>query len=172
MTEVVRAMRESGYQPYRTFLFIAYSGEGLEGGERVDASDVRKFLQARPGFSSSLDIEAIVHLRGLGSGEGRDLVLSSTGGRRLLKLFQDSARQVGVPYAVGQQDVDISIVFEDRSRRERGQDAPEPTLGWEGWDTTSRLPSDTMEAISSRRIQQAGEALTLALMVLGREQNY
>jgi hypothetical protein len=32
MLEAIRAMQESGYQPYRTFLFVAYSAEGLEGG--------------------------------------------------------------------------------------------------------------------------------------------
>ncbi len=65
------SQQESGYQPYRTFLFIAYSGEGLEGGEPVVASDVHKFLQAHRGFVGNLEVEAIVHLRGLGGDAGQ-----------------------------------------------------------------------------------------------------
>ena len=33
MMETIRAMQESGYQPYKTFVFVAYSAEGMEGGE-------------------------------------------------------------------------------------------------------------------------------------------
>jgi ABC-type dipeptide/oligopeptide/nickel transport system permease subunit len=172
MSEVARAMQESNYEPYRTFLFIAYSGEGLEGGEPVQPSDIKKFLQAKPGFASGLEIEAIVHLVGLGAGEGDTLTLSATGSRRLAKLFEDSARRMGVRARQAQEAVDLSIVFEDKSRQERGQEAPEITLAWEKWDTTSRTPADRPEAISSDRLEQAGEALTLALMILGRELQY
>jgi hypothetical protein len=172
MLELARAMQEVGYQPYRTFLFIAYSGEGLEGGESVSPSDVRKFLQARPGFSANLEVEAIVHLRGLGAGESDTLVLSATGSRRLLELFEESARRMDVRAHPGEEAVDISIVFEEKSRWERGQEAPEIALSWEGWEVTSRLPTDTPEALSAGKLEQAGRALTLALMVMGRELQY
>jgi hypothetical protein len=172
MVEAVRAMRETGYEPYRTFLFIAYSGEGLEGGERVQPSDVSKFLQAKTGFSSSLDIETIVHLRGLGTGDGDTLILSAAGSRRLTKLFEDSARRMDVRARPSQEDVDLSIVFEEKSRWERGQEAPEITLTWEGWETTSRTKNDTPESLSADVLEQAGETLTLALMILGRELEY
>jgi peptide/nickel transport system permease protein len=172
MLEVVRAMRESGYEPYRTFLFIAYSGEGLEGGEAVQPSDVRKFLQAKPGFSASLEIETIVHLRGLGAGDGGTLLLSASGSRRLARLFEDSARRMDVRARRAQEAVDLSIVFEEKSRRERGQEAPEMTLTWEGWEAISRTPADAPETLSADKLEQAGETLTLALMILGRELQY
>jgi len=172
MAEVARTMRETGYQPYRTFLFIAYSGEGLVGGEPVSPSDVRKFLQARPGFSSNLDIEAIVHLRGLGSETGQKLALAANGSRRLLSLFEASARWMGVQTTPGSETVDISIVFEDKSRRERGQDAPELTMSWEGWEERARMPADTPDAISVEQLERAGRVLTLALMTMGREIDY
>jgi hypothetical protein len=171
MTEIVRTMQETGYQPYRTFLFIAYSGEGLEGGEPVNASDVSKFLQAKRGFSSNLKVEAIVHLRGLGAG-GDTLTLSAEGSRRLLKLFEDAAGRAGVRARPARDPVDISIVFEEKSRREGGQEAPEITVSWEGWEDTSRLPTDTVDTLSAEKLEQAGRALTLALMALGRELEY
>jgi hypothetical protein len=172
MVEVMRTMRETGYQPYRTFLFIAYSGEGLEGGEPVSPSDVDKFLQAKPGLATGLEVETIVHLRGLGAGEGDTLIISATGSRRLAKLFEESARRMGVPASQAEEAVDLSIVFEEKSRQERGQEAPEITLSWEGWESSSRTPVDTQETLSADRLEQAGRALTLALMVLGRELQY
>ena len=172
MVEAVRTMQETGYQPYRTFLFIAYSGEGLEGGELVNPSNVRRFLQARSGFAANLDVEAIVHLRGLGAGEGDELVYSAMGSRRLAKLLQTSAKRMGVPAHPADEAVDISIVFEDKSRWEGGQEAPEIVLNWEGWESTSRQPNDTPEALSADKLAQAGRALTLALMIMGREIQY
>lgn len=138
----------------------------------MQPSDIRKFLQARPGFSSSLEVEAIVHLRGVGAGEGKALLLSATGSRRLAKLFEESARRMNVRARQAQEAVDLSIVFEEKSRYERGQLAPEVTLTWEGWEATSRTPADTPETLSADKLEQAGEALTLALMVLGRELQY
>ncbi|MBN1642266.1 MAG: ABC transporter permease subunit [Anaerolineae bacterium] len=172
MIEAVRTMQESGYQPYRTFLFIAYSGEGLEGGEEVVASDVRKFLQAHRGFVGNLEVEAIVHLRGLAAGEGDGIVYSALGSRRLAKLMERSASQAGVRARPADESVDLSIVFEERSRRVGGQEAPEIYLSWEGWQATSRQPVDTADTLSAETLEEAGRALSLLLMALGRELQY
>lgn len=172
LIEVVRAMQESGYQPYRTFLFIAYSGEGLEGGEPIQPADVSKFLQAHHGFSSSLQVEAVVHLRGLAGEQGDQLVLSATGSRRLLQVFQRAARQMGVPARTADDHVDMSIIFEEKSAREGGQQAPGIQLGWEGWEKVTHTSSDTVEALSTDRLERAGRVLTLALMSMGRELRY
>ena len=172
MLEAIRTMQETGYQPYRTFLFIAYSGEGLEGGEPVDPSDVSKFLAAHYGFSSGLEVEAIVHLRGLGAGAGDRLLYSAMGSRRLSKVFQTSARRMGVATQSAEADLDISIVFEEKSRWEGGQEAPEIVLTWEGWEERARLPSDDMSRLSVDKLEASGRALTLALMTLGRELDY
>jgi len=59
MLETIRNMQASGYQPYKTFLFIAYSAEGEEGGEIV-YPEVSKFLQTKFGFSNNLNVEAII----------------------------------------------------------------------------------------------------------------
>jgi len=40
------------------------------------------------------------------------------------------------------------------------------------WEKTSHRPTDTLDAISTDRLEQAGRALTLALMIMGRETRY
>jgi hypothetical protein len=172
MLEAIRTMQESGYQPSKTFLFIAYSGEGQEGGEWVNPPDVLKFLNARQGFSSAFDLEAVVHLRGVGAGTGDSLVLSAGGSLRLADLFETAAQQMGTPTQRAAEPVDLSIVFTERTLQRGGQEAPEITLNWAGWAETSHLPSDTLDTISADKLDQAGRALTLALMIMGRETQY
>jgi hypothetical protein len=172
MLEAIRAMQESGYQPYRTFLFVAYSAEGLEGGEWVYPPDVDRFLEAKRGFLSSFDIEAVVDLRGLGAGEGDGVVISAGGSMRLADLFEEAARQRGVKARRGGEAVDISIVFEEMSRYASGQEAPKVGLHWDGWEATSRRPQDTLADVSQEKLEDAGRVLSLALMTLGRELEY
>ena len=172
MLEAIRTMQETGYQPYRTFLFIAYSAEGLEGGEPVYPPEVGKFLTAKYGFSTNLKIESVVDLRGLGASEGDRLVISAGGSLRLADLFEQSARRMGVQARRGGEAVDISIVFEERTRFDSGQEAPYVGLSWDGWEATSRQPTDTLESVSEDKLEQAGRALMLALMILGRETQY
>ncbi|MGD2105002.1 MAG: M28 family peptidase, partial [Anaerolineae bacterium] len=172
MLEAVRAMRDSGYQPYRSFLFVAYSGEGLEGGERVDpVKDVGRFLEAKKGFASNFDIEAVIHLRGLGAGEGDGVVISAGGSARLASLMEQAARRMDVEARRSADRVDISIVFEE-DVAEIGQEVPNVGLSWQGWRETSRTPSDTVSSISEEKLERAGRALSLALMTIGRERQY
>jgi hypothetical protein len=172
MLEAVRAMHESGYESYRTFLFVAYSAEGLEGGEWVYPPDVERFLEAKRGFSSSFDIRAVVDLRGLGAGGGDGVVISAGGSMRLADLFEEAARQMGIKARRGGEAVDISIVFEEMSRYASGQEAPKVGLHWDGWEATSRRSEDTVKALSKEKLEDAGAVLSLALMTLGRELEY
>ncbi len=172
MLETIRTMHETGYQPYRTFLFVAYSAEGLEGGESVYPPDVERFLEAKHGFSGNFDIEAVVDLRGLGAGEGDGVIISAGGSMRLADLFEQSARQMGVDARRGGESVDISIVFEEKSAYDAGQEAPRVGLRWDGWKATSRTPEDVVASVSESKLEEAGRALTLALMALGREMQY
>ncbi len=172
MLELIRAMEASGYQPYRTFLFVAYSAEGQEGGEWVTSPDVERFLEAKKGFASNFDVEAVVDLRALGAGEGDGLVISAGGSMRLADLLEQCAKQMGVKAQRGGESVDISIVFEEKSRYERGQEAPKVGLRWDGWEVTSYQPNDTVASLSEEKLEQAGRVVSLALMTLGRELQY
>ncbi len=168
MLEIIRAIQESGYQPYKTFLFVAYSAEGLEGGETV-TPDVEKFLRAKLGFASAYEVDAVVHLRGLGAKDGNQLLLSASGSLRLANLFESAAKQMGVPTQRTGERVDISIVFADGMSIGGGDEAPHIGLFWEGWEITSRTLSDNLGYINRDHLEQAGEAISLALMILGRE---
>lgn len=169
MLEAIRTMKESGYQPYKTFLFVAYSGEGLEGGEYV-RTEAAKFLRAKLGFSSSYEVETIVDLRGLGTKDGDQLLLSAGGSLRLANLFEAAARRMGSPINRAGESVDISIVFEDGANvNAGGEEAPRIGLLWEGWDKTSGTMLDTYENVSAANLEEGGETLSLALMILGRE---
>jgi peptide/nickel transport system permease protein len=172
LLEALRTVQESGYAPYRSFVFVVYSGEGLDGGEIIRPQDVSKFLQARAGFGS-FDVEAIVDLRALGTGEGDRLVISAGGNQRLAALLERAARRAGVGTMRAAQALDMSIVFEDQLRQEGGgQEAPYVLLTWEGWEATARMAEDTAAAVSSEKLEKAGRTLALALMIMGREDQY
>lgn len=172
MLEAIRAIQASEYQPYRSFLFVAYAGEGLEGGEPVNPPDVERFLEAKLGFSTNFDIEGVVDLRGVGSGEGDRLLISAGGSMRLADLFERAADQMNVKVRRGGESVDLDILFEEKSRYDSGQVAPQVGLRWDGWVASSRTPADDVDSIPEQKLQQAGRTLSLALMTLGRERQY
>ena len=172
MLEAIRALKESGYQPYRTLLFVAYSGEGYEGGHTVLNPEGSEFLTAARGFSRAYDIEAVIRLRALGAGDGSGIALSGGGNLRLISLFKEAARRTGVNARPVDELLDVGIIFHDRSFWEGGQEAPEISIAWEGWGETSGLTSDTSAMLSSEKMEQAGRTLALALMILGRERDY
>jgi peptide/nickel transport system permease protein len=169
MLEVIRTMKETGYQPNRTFMFVAYSGEGLEGGEPAYPK-ISKFLQAKLGFESAYKVEAIIELRGLGSQGKEGLVNYAGGNQRLMSLFEKSASMEGTASSRGWEPVSIGVVFDDQTGR--GQEAPSIQMSWSGWESTSRLPGDTVENISQENLEKAGRVICLGLMILGQEHNY
>jgi hypothetical protein len=172
MLEAIRTLQASGYQPYRTFLFVAYSGEGLEGGRDVSVPEAKEFLKAKYGFETNLDVEAVVRLRGLGAGGSNGLVLAAGGNQRLANLFGSAADMMGVPMRRAREAVDIGIVFEDKGQQESAQEAPDVTLTWGGWETTARRPADTLDTMAADKLERAGRTLSLALMIMGREVQY
>jgi len=164
-------MRDAGYQPYKTFLFVAYSGEGIEGGARY-VPEVAKFLQTKYGFSGNYQLEAIVELRGMGTRIGDQLILYTGGSLRLADLFEAAAQRMDVPVRRAGGDVDISIVFDERSAYAGGEEAPTIGLAWEGWQVTANSSADTPGTVSQDHLELSGEALNLAMMILGRETDY
>lgn len=172
MLEAIRTLQKTGYQPYKTFLFVAFSGEGREGGSLVPRPEIANLLQAKHGFSLVFEIEAVIELRGLGAGEGEGLILSTGGSLRLANLFEDVARHLGVQTTRAGELLDISVVFESGSSFDSGEEGPQIGLSWEGWGETSRTSGDTVEAISAEKLEKAGEVLSLALMIIGREIQY
>ncbi len=171
MLEAIRTLQEQEYAPYRTFLFVAYAGEGsphgLAYGRQMEATG---FLQAKRGFASSYKLQAVVYLRGLGQGTEPTLELSAGGSQRLIRVFEDATQKVKVRTQRGTERLDMNLVFDEGSAFDSADEAPNITLSMVGWEETSHRSADTLESISAERLEEAGEALALALMVMGREE--
>jgi hypothetical protein len=144
----------------------------LQGGEQVGELDLNRLLRARRGLSN-LQPEAIVELRGVGAGSGERLEIAAGGSQRLARLFESAARRVGVRTVRAQETMDLSAIYGDSSPAgQGGSDTPKVRVFWEGWEETSHRPEDMVESVSSEVLEQAGQTLALALMVLGREIEY
>ncbi|MCK5827131.1 M28 family peptidase, partial [Candidatus Bipolaricaulota bacterium] len=167
MLETISALQESDYQPYRTLLFVAYSGEGYEGGHTVLNPEGSEFLKAARGFSSAYELEVVIRLRALGAGDGEGIALYGGGNLRLIKLFEESASRMGSHARPVNEVLDVGIIFQDKSFREGGQETPGIGLSWQGWGETAGLVSDTIDSLSSDKMEEAGRSLALALMILG-----
>ncbi len=172
MLEAMRVLQETDYQPLKSLLFVAYSGEGLDGGNSVAEPDINMFLQASPSFLK-FQLEAIIQLRGLGGGSGDRLIISAEGSTRLANVAEKAARQVGARVKRADENIDIGLIYDEGSNfLESGQDAPILRMYWEGWDEYARLPEDTRARLSPQAIEDAGKTLAMTLMILGRETNY
>ena len=174
MLEAIRVLEEGEFQPRRSYLFVAYSGEGTDGGEPVSDPDIKRFLQAKTGFATFLDPVAIIQLRGLGDGSGDRLQVSSAGSLRLADVFETAAKQTGTKPLRSEEAIDISMIYEEGTSagNSNGKQAPVVRLFWEGWQETARTPHDTLDNISQEKLEKAGRALAMALMALGREIEY
>jgi hypothetical protein len=152
-------------------LFVAYSGEGLDGGELTYNPNVRKFLQARTGLNR-FKVEAIIKLQGFGPDSGDRLVVSSGGSLRLAELMDTAAGHMGVKSKRTDDAIDLASVYEENLFALGGDEAPIVDLSWDGWQENSGLPTDNMENFSVDNLEDAGKALAMALTILGREINY
>ncbi|MFA9404296.1 MAG: ABC transporter permease subunit [Anaerolineales bacterium] len=172
MLETIRVMKETNYQPNKTFLFVAYTGEGTEGGVAIGSPEIARLLDAKTGFATYFDIEAIIELRGLGSGDGDGLLLETGGSLRLAELFEESAQRMGVKTKRSGDDVDISTIYHTGSARDSAEEAPSIGITWEGWEYYSWTNDDTLERLSASKLEDAGRTIALALMTIGREVQY
>ncbi len=175
MLEMLWAWKEANYQPNRTFLFVAYAGNGYETGQNPELPlDIERFLAAKQGFSSAFDLEAIVFLQGLGDGEAKVMEMGSGGNLRLLNLFDDAASQVGLKTSRTRDAIELSgVVTRQRSFLPGESDAaPNITIGFKGWDKNSGFPSDDVSQIKPDWMESIGKALSTALMTMGQETIY
>jgi ABC-type dipeptide/oligopeptide/nickel transport system permease subunit len=174
MLELIRAWHEVGYQPKRTFIFVAYAGEGYTSGQMPSRQvDPTTFLKAKYGFATSLEIEAVVYLRGVGGGSGNALSLSTEGSLRLGELFARAAQQNGLTVRRRDESIDLGVIFERAAVQVGGGEAaPYIVVNWQGYEDTSQLPTDTVEIVDPYKLDLVGRSLSLALMTIGRETVY
>jgi peptide/nickel transport system permease protein len=169
MLEVIRAMQESGYQPFKTFLFVAYSGEGLP--DLSAAPDVESYLRAKPSFETAFDIEAVIYLRGLGAG-GEALSVTALENTELAKLMETAAHlnHVETDRFVGNPSMNVFVPGFNAPADPTGY--PQAGISRTGWYKTARLPNDNLTFITGQNVEDAGRSVALGLMILGRETNF
>ncbi len=171
MLELVRSWKEAGYEPKKTFLFVAYAAYGFDYGKRPNPEpNVKQILGAKFGFSTSYKKEAIVQLRGLGA--ERTLLVSTGGSQHLARLMERAGKQAGVKVKRVDKDLDISVIYKGGKAAFKGQEAPTVHLRGGGWDRYALTPEDTPDRIRPTDLQKLGQAISIALQVLGREVSY
>ncbi|MEK6221239.1 MAG: M28 family peptidase, partial [Chloroflexota bacterium] len=174
MLETIRVLMDSGYQPYRTIYFVAYSGEGTEGGAIIEPT-ISKFLQARLGFTNAYTPIGVIELRGIGVPNSDGILIRPGSSLRLTRLFETAAQQLGVASSRQRAELDLGIIFSqpnNLSFSNIGEEAPQLGLNTDGWEEFSHLPTDTMENISRESLENAGKVISYALMIMAREIDY
>lgn len=169
MLEAIRTMQESGYQPFRTFLFVAYSGEGLP--DLASAPEVRRYLDARVGFDEAFDIQAVIYLRGLGAGGDR-MSVWSPGKSGLAKLMESAAQLTGMRTERMSGNPDMNVFVPGGSEAAGEEEFPQVGVSRQGWQKTAHLPNDSLTFVTPGRLEETGRAISLGLMIIGRERSY
>ena len=180
MLEIIRSWRDVDYQPDRSFMFVAYPRGGQQYGKAPeDPVDAMEFVEARYAHKGAFELEAIVHLGPLGGGSGDALLISSGGYQKVGDLFANSARSMGVKVRQSGEDFDVDALFASAtSTRARWNNIRPPGntpliwVTWEGSDEVAGTAADTIEKIDPAVVEAAGQAISNALMTLGREVNY
>jgi hypothetical protein len=163
LLELARLMVESPYQPNRTIVFVAWAG-----GERGEGLSVTNIMNAKIGFSS-LNVETVMELSGVGAGDGSAVALGEGSSYRLTKLFQQAAARLGVDTTTRGRGPHYGI---PTATAFGGRDALSLYVSWDGSDRTAHTPEDTIETIDPEKLRQVGQSAMLTLSVLGREANY
>lgn len=170
MLEALRVLHEIEFQPLRSLLFVAYSGEGLDGGEWTSTPNVNRWLQAKTGFNN-FEVAAIIDVGAVGAGSGERLLVAGSGSQRVAALVEEAAGYVDAPARRADDALDVGVIYEAGSRAAEAPPGPLVRLAWEGWEAAAFTP-DTPAQLSAQKLEEAGETLTLTLMLLGRERNY
>ena len=160
MLEMARVLRQSPYQPKRTVVFVAWAG-----GERGEGLSIVNVMSAKVGFSS-LAVDAVIELSGVGGGDGEGIALGEGSSYRLVQLFQRAASRLGVSATTRGRGPHYGLVTRpglgDRS-------ALTAYVSWDGSDRLAHTPQDDLAHIDPDRLGQAGRTALLTLLVLSRE---
>jgi hypothetical protein len=163
LLELARLMKESPYQPNRTVVFVAWAG-----GERREGLSVTNIMNAKIGFSS-LNVEAVMELSGVGAGDGSAVALGEGSSYRLTQLFQKAAARLGVDTTTRGRGPHYGM---PTATAFGGRDALSLFVSWDGSDRTAHTPADTLAMIVPDKLRQVGQSAMLTLSVLARELDY
>jgi hypothetical protein len=178
LLEIIRSWQETNYYPDKSFMFVAYAAGGYPyAKDPTTLLNPARFIEARYAYRDTFELEAIVQLGPLGT--GGDKLMIWTGGNQLVgDIFYNSARSLGVKVRRSEDDLDIGLLFSStgvkRQLQASGATQRAPTIGlsWEDSHILTGTSQDTPESIELDKLQDAGQAISLALMTLGREKGY
>ncbi|GAB4527860.1 MAG: hypothetical protein Kow0063_03550 [Anaerolineae bacterium] len=163
MLEMARVLNQGVYEPKKTIVFVAWTG-----GERGETLSVRDVMNAKLGFSS-LTVEAVIELSGVGAGVGKGVALGDGSSHRLVQVFQEAAHRVGVSTTTRGRGPHFGVYVRPDSRSES---ALPVYVSWDGSDRLAHTTGDTFETIDPEKLEKVGRTALLALTVLGREVAY
>jgi hypothetical protein len=175
LIELAHSWQEADYRPKRAVLFAAYVWQGVDKNHSFRRRpEPNEFLQAATGFTQ-YKIRSVFDVRGLGDAKGHRLIVD-TESARLGKLLVQSARRAGAGVLRVESVLDLEVIQEGGEfsmwGEAKGEQFVWAEVSWEGGENLWGTTADRQETLSSESLEQAGEALSLALMVLGRERNY
>ena len=163
MLEIARVLKDGKIPPYKTVMFVAWSG-----GERAGQLSTDNILNAKTGFYH-LEIESVIELSGVAGGSGNVISINPGSSYRLVNVFEQSANTLG--YAVTTRgrgphfDWPIGTAFLDRT-------AMTASVSWDGSDQYAHTALDNLDHIDLQKMEKLGQTATLAVTVISREAEY
>ena len=164
MLEIARAWRDAPYQPRKTIIFVAWAG-----GEQHQSLSVFEVMNAKIGFATNLEVEAVIELSGVGAGDGSALLIAEGSSYRLTQLFRAAGRRLGAPTTVQGKHAHTGLY---RIPPLGGRSALTAIISWEGSDALAHTPLDTVDSLDTAKIEAVGRTVFLVATVMGREVEY
>ena len=156
MLEIVRLWHERDMKPRRTVLFAAWAGGDLE------YSGAEEYVTNYSGGLSVLQTVAVFQLDNLGAGGDTLLITPESGD--LSNLLAWSADQIGLP--VRQENAGVYHDYQQVILRRR----PAILVSWA--DSEVDPHRDTLARISIEKLEEAGNAIILALIHASRQPHF
>lgn len=163
MLEIARVLKEGDYQPKKTVIFVAWTG-----GERFEELVVDNAMNAKTGFTS-LTVEAVLKLSGVGYGSGTEIAIDPDSSYRMISLLQEAAGRLNLPVTTRGRGPHFGMPSFARSG---GNTAMSAEVSWDGADDLAHTDRDTFNIIDPQKIQKVGELVSLAVSVMSRETDY
>jgi microcompartment protein CcmK/EutM len=148
MLEIARAWREAPYQPRKTIIFVACAG-----GEQHESLSVFEVMNAKTGFATAFEVEAVLELSGVGAGAGERLLIAEGSSYRLTELLQAAARRVGARTTI-RGNYPHSRMYQLPPRG--GRSALTAVVSWEGSDALAHTALDTVQLLDPAKVEDAG----------------
>lgn len=164
LLEIARVLKAGPYPPEKTVVFVAWSG-----GERGEGLSTFDIMNAKIGFSS-LTLEAVFELSGVGAGDGEAIAIGEGSSFRLIQLIQAAAGRMGATTTTRGRDPHYGLPVTRTGFG--GRSVLSLYLSWDSSDRTAHTAGDTFETIDPEKLRKLGQTAVLALTVISREVDY